>query len=270
MLDVLRRVACGELTPEEAAAVLRAGGVLRLGDVASLDLDRAARTGVPEVVLAGAKRPGEVAAIVGGLLDAVGSACVSRMRAGHRRAVAMVASSRGARMVDYGRRSCRVLARPDQPERDSGLVGLISAGTADAEALAETRMVCEAAGCAVATVTDVGVAGIARLFEPLAGLVRMDVDALVVAAGMDGVLPTVVAGLVAVPVIGLPTSTGYGAGGRGEAALLAMLQSCAPGLSVVNIDNGVGAGAVAALIARRRTVAVRATLAGAPVAAARR
>jgi NCAIR mutase (PurE)-related protein len=127
---------------------------------------------------------------------------------------------------------------------------MIAAGTSDLEALGEARMVCDAAGCATTVAADVGVAGLHRLFEPLSAMLREGVDAIVVAAGMDGALPSVVAGLVDVPVIGLPTSTGYGAGGKGEAALLAMLQSCAPGLMVVNIDNGVGAGAAAVRIAR--------------------
>jgi hypothetical protein len=107
-------------------------------------------------------------------------------------------------------------------------------------------------GCEVFTATDLGVAGLHRLIEPLRGMLEeRGVDVLVVAAGMDGALPSVVAGLATVPVIGLPTSVGYGHGGRGEAALSAMLQSGAPGLCVVNIDNGVGAGGVAGMIANR-------------------
>jgi len=107
-------------------------------------------------------------------------------------------------------------------------------------------------GCDVHPVYDVGVAGIHRLFAPLETLlVEIDVDVIIVAAGMDGALPSVVSGLVGVPVVGLPTSVGYGMGGGGHAALLSMLQTCAPGMSVVNIDNGVGAGAMAAMIANR-------------------
>lgn len=253
MLDVLRRVARGELSPEEAAGLLRGQGVRRLGETAVLDLDRRLRTGVPEVVLAGPKRPAEAAEIAAALLERTGSACVSRMRRRHRRAVAAVAAARGAQMVAYGRRSCRLLAAGTTPTRSPshGLVGLLAAGTSDLEPLAEARMVCEAAGCATATAVDVGVAGLERLLAPLATMLAAGADALVVAAGMDGALPSVVAGLAGVPVVGLPVSTGYGVGGRGRAALLAMLQGCAPGLVVVNVDNGVGAGAAAALIALR-------------------
>jgi NCAIR mutase (PurE)-related protein len=112
-------------------------------------------------------------------------------------------------------------------------------------------MVVEASGLQARVEADLGVAGLHRLIGPLAELLSWPADVLVVAAGMDGVLPGVVAGLVELPVIGLPISTGYGLGGAGQAALMSMLQSCSTGLVVVNVDNGVGAGAAAALIARR-------------------
>ncbi|MGH2515024.1 MAG: nickel pincer cofactor biosynthesis protein LarB, partial [Ktedonobacterales bacterium] len=132
-----------------------------------------------------------------------------------------------------------------------GQIGILTAGTGDVGIAEEARLVAEEMGVEVTTLYDVGVAGIHRLFEPLDTLLRHDVAALVVCAGMDGALPSVVAGLSPVPVIGVPTSIGYGAGGKGRAALLSMLQTCVPGLVAVNIDNGVGAGATAALIANR-------------------
>jgi NCAIR mutase (PurE)-related protein len=260
MHDILARVARGELAPAEAEPLLRADRIARLEDRAALDLDRHHRGGVPEVILAGPKTAADVAAIAAALLDATGHACVSRMRAGHRAALRRLAAERNATVVEYGRTSRRLIA-PDHapanghhptPPTTSARIGLIAAGTSDLEALAEARMVCDAAGGATTQVADVGVAGLHRLFEPLAALLAEDVAALVVAAGMDGALPSVVAGLVHVPVIGLPTSTGYGAGGKGEAALLSMLQTCAPGLTVVNVDNGVGAGAAAVRIALHR------------------
>jgi NCAIR mutase (PurE)-related protein len=112
-------------------------------------------------------------------------------------------------------------------------------------------MVAETMGVRVIAAYDVGVAALHRLAEPLADMIETEVDAVVVVAGMEGALPSVVGGLVAVPVIAVPTSTGYGAGGNGLAALLGMLQTCSPGVTVVNIDNGVGAGASAALVALR-------------------
>jgi NCAIR mutase (PurE)-related protein len=136
------------------------------------------------------------------------------------------------------------------PEAVEGIVGIVLAGTSDLPAAEEAGVICREMGCDVHFVTDVGVAGLHRLFEPLRMLSELPADVLIVAAGMDGALPSVIAGLVDVPVIGLPTAVGYGLGGNGEAALMSMLQTCAPGLAVVNIDNGVGAGAMAGLIAR--------------------
>jgi len=117
--------------------------------------------------------------------------------------------------------------------------------------LGEAVAVAREMGAAVRSFHDVGVAGIHRLTRPLEELRSFDPDCLIVAAGMEGALPSVVAGLVAVPVVGLPTSTGYGLGGDGTAAILGMLQTCSPGLSVVNVDNGIGAGVTAALVANR-------------------
>ncbi len=131
-------------------------------------------------------------------------------------------------------------------------MGILTAGTSDIPYAEEAAVVCQEMGCLVFTAYDVGVAGLHRLFAPLENLLQKErVDVLIVAAGMDGALPSVVSGMVPVPVIGLPTSVGYGLGGDGTAALLCMLQTCAPGLAVVNIDNGIGAGAMAGLIASR-------------------
>jgi hypothetical protein len=106
-------------------------------------------------------------------------------------------------------------------------------------------------GCEVFTFYDVGVAGIHRLVKPVETILQKDISSAVVVAGMEGALPSVVRGLVPIPVIGVPSSVGYGYGGKGEAALMSMLQSCSPGLTVVNIDNGFGAGATAALVANQ-------------------
>jgi NCAIR mutase (PurE)-related protein len=141
---------------------------------------------------------------------------------------------------------------------DGGRVGILTAGTSDQPAAEEAAVVCREMGCDVRLVYDVGVAGLHRLFAPLEALLGEEgVDVLIVAAGMDGALPSVVSGLADVPVIGLPTSVGYGMGGQGQAALYSMLQTCSPGLAVVNIDNGVGAGAMAGLIANRVALARR-------------
>ncbi len=218
------------------------------------DFGRETRKGIPEIVLAEAKSDEQVIAIVRAFLDRSGHALVSRLRDG-------TAELLLREFADYAvdlRREARAAAvhapgytRPST----GGRIGVLTAGTSDIPVGEEARLVAEEMGCVVETLYDVGVAGIHRLIEPLDELLRTGVGALVVAAGMDGALPSVVAGLATVPVIGVPTSIGYGAGGKGRAALLSMLQTCAPGLTVVNIDNGTGAGATAALIANRLAAA---------------
>jgi NCAIR mutase (PurE)-related protein len=156
------------------------------------------------------------------------------------------------------------------PSPRPGRVGLLTAGTSDLAVADEARMVVEACGLAARLEADVGVAGLHRLIGPLTELLAWEADVLIVAAGMDGVLPGLVAGLVDRPVIGLPVATGYGAGGGGEAALLTMLQSCATGLLVVNIGNGVGAGAASVLIASRAASPARTETGSAPPPGARR
>src|SRR6266699_3473768 len=131
----------------------------------------------------------------------------------------------------------------------SAKVGILTAGTSDVPVADEARMVVEACGLGARLEADLGVAGLHRFLGPLSAILEWGADVIVVAAGMDGVLPGLVAGLIDAPVIGLPVSTGYGHGGAGEAALGTMLQSCSTGLLVVNVDNGVGAGAAAVLIA---------------------
>ncbi len=129
-------------------------------------------------------------------------------------------------------------------------VGIISAGSSDIYIAEEARVVCSLLGCQTVTYYDVGVAGLHRLAEPLDVMLKKNVCAVIVVAGMDGVLPTIVKSLMPLPVIGVPSSCGYGWRGRGEAALNTMLQSCSPGLLVVNIDNGFGAAVAAVLIAK--------------------
>ena len=141
------------------------------------------------------------------------------------------------------------------PKESGGKIAILAAGTSDIPTAEEARVTAEVMGCKVLAHYDVGIAGIHRLLEPLKEVLDDNVSAVVVVAGMEGALPSVVRGLVTVPVIGVPTSTGYGYGGHGQAALMTMLQSCAPGLTVVNIDNGFGAGATAALVANQVALA---------------
>jgi NCAIR mutase (PurE)-related protein len=226
-------------------------------DFASPEIGRYDRTGVPEVVLADRTTGEQGLAAAQALLEHTGRALLCRvgpeLEARLREEFAEKAeldwhpASRSAVL-----RAAGAGGRAGQPAAARGRVGILTAGTSDLPAAEEAAVVARAMGCEVFTANDLGVAELHRLVEPLrAMLEERDVDVLVVAAGMDGALPSVVAGLATVPVVGLPTSVGCGHGGDGEAALSAMLQSGAPGLCVVNIDNGVGAGGIAGMIANR-------------------
>lgn len=251
MKDVLRRLMAGELTEDEALHELRSIQLEDLDGRARLDLGRYLRRGIPEVVLAPGKTPQETAHLVVTMAGRQGQGLVSRMSNEHMSAVQAAAREAGMSVVTYGK-SARVLREGFSPEAIDAKIGILTAGTSDVVVAEEARMVAESCGVEVRMEADLGVAGLHRFVAPLSAILDWGADVLVVAAGMDGVLPGLVAGLVALPVIGLPVSTGYGRGGAGEAALLTMLQSCSTGLTVVNIDNGVGAGAAAVLVAQRR------------------
>jgi NCAIR mutase (PurE)-related protein len=214
-----------------------------LEDVANLDLDRTRRRGYPEAVYCAEKTAEQVALIaaaVGGRSDV--TTLFTRATAEHASAVLQ-------QLPDAAHHpEARLLAWPPEPPPPTGgLVAVLAAGTSDLPVATEAYLTARYLGRPSELVVDVGVAGLHRVLGRLELLRRA--KAVVVAAGMDGALPSVVAGLVGVPVIGLPTSVGYGASFGGIAALLAMLNACAPGVGVVNIDNGYGAGHLAAQIA---------------------
>jgi NCAIR mutase (PurE)-related protein len=259
--DVLRRLIAGDISEAEALAELRSIQLEELGGRARLDLGRFMRRGIPEVVLAPGKTPSDAARLAIALAQRQGQGLISRMTDAHQIAVAEQASAAGMQVVTYAC-SARVLRAGFSPEVLDGKVGMLTAGTSDVAVADEARMVVEACGLEAQLAADLGVAGLHRFVAPLAAILEWGADVIIVAAGMDGVLPGLVAGLIDLPVIGIPVSTGYGHGGAGEAALGTMLQSCSTGLVTVNIDNGVGAGAAAVLIASR-IASVRSVSAGA-------
>jgi NCAIR mutase (PurE)-related protein len=220
-----------------------------------VDPHRQQRKGVPEVVYAAGKAPRVTLAAVAALLERqpAGRVLVSRAQPETIALLRAELEPLGATLDAPPSGNTLLVTRRDaQAAPDTGgVVGLLTAGASDAPAADEAAWVATEMGCHVIRADDVGVAGLHRLEAPLRQLRERRADVVIVAAGMDGALPSVVSGLIDVPVIGLPTSVGYGLGGGGLAALLSMLQTCAPGLTVVNIDNGVGAGATAALIANR-------------------
>jgi hypothetical protein len=217
---------------------------------ARLDTDRVTRTGDPEVIYGAGKSSEQTVALLTALREAHPDrlALATRLDAGVRDAV-REAFGELADIDDDAR--CVAVGEPTIP---AGQVLVVAAGTSDREVAAEAAFTARAFGAAVTTVTDVGVAGLHRLLGIREDLDRA--DCLVVVAGMEGALPSVVGGLTGVPLVAVPTSVGYGTSLNGLAALLAMLNSCAPGVVVVNIDNGFGAGVHAARVARRAASAV--------------
>jgi pyridinium-3,5-biscarboxylic acid mononucleotide synthase len=239
---LLEDVHRGRVDPAEALARL---GTLPYRDLgfARVDTHREARQGAPEAVLAEGKTPEQVTGIVGALLEAgAGSVLVTRADDRVRAAVRAVAPD----AEDYPPASAVWVARGVPEAR--GCVAMISAGTSDGPVLHEARIRAQLLGTKVVVHEDVGVAGLHRLLDVLPDLAAA--DCVVVVAGMDGALASVVGGLVSAPVIGVPTSVGYGSAHGGQTALNAMLSSCAAGLAVVGVDDGLGAGTIAALIAR--------------------
>ncbi len=240
---LLAAVAAGDTGVAEAErrlAALPLSGFSDLG-FARVDSHRGVRTGDPEVVYGAGKTPEQTVAIVRALL-AHGAKPALVTRASAETVTALTGEWPDA-LVDGG---CVAVGPLPVPH---GVVTVVSAGTSDEPVAAEAAFVARAFGANVDRVTDVGVAGIHRL---LAAQAKLDeADCLVVVAGMEGALPSAVGGLVGVPVVAVPTSVGYGASFGGLAALLGMLNSCAPGVAVTNIDNGFGAGVFASRVARR-------------------
>ncbi len=253
--DTLKKLKNNEISLEEAERQLRIINFEELSNIARVDIHRSKRTGIPEAVMADCKTCDEVVSIARVHLKREGRAIITRASDENHKTLKLLAEEMGED-IRWSKRA-RIIVMGGTAEKTGGKVGIISAGTADIPVAEEARVIAEEMGCFVTTIYDVGVAGIHRLFPELARLVEAGVDAIVVAAGREGTLPTIVSGLVDVPVIGVPVSTGYGAGGKGEAALLSMLQSCSV-LTVVNIDAGFVAGAFAARIAnmaaKNRTV----------------
>jgi len=216
-------------------------------DFAKVDVDRLARRGFPEAVFCEGKSPEQLVLILAALVERNGIALATRASQAHFEKV--IEKFPDARFEAIGR--CIVIDRKQLP-RLPGKVGVVSAGTTDLPVVEEARVTLELFGNSVETVQDVGVAGIHRTFAALERLEKCSV--VIVVAGMEGALPTVIAGLLKMPVIAVPTSVGYGANFGGISALLGMLNSCASGVTVVNIDNGFGAAYAASLIQAGRLV----------------
>lgn len=250
---ILDKFANGSLNLSEAERQISIHAIEKIGDIAQLDVGREIRRdGVPEIVFAESKEYRDIIRIALAIVRRNHQAVVSRIRKNELSKVVYALRKKGL-TVETGRNCTTLLASEKSFARKltDARIGIMSAGTSDIGVAEEARIVAKAMGCEAITGYDVGIAGIHRLLLSLKEMVEQDIGAIVVVAGMEGALASVVASIVDVPVVGVPTSIGYGFGANGVAALASMLQSCTLGLSVVNIDNGIGAGVYAALIAKR-------------------
>lgn len=272
MKEILKSLAEGKISIEECETLLKAESIRELDDVAQIDTSRKDRTGFPEAILADSKDYDDLLFIIKRFFEKQDSGSDS-IELKNNIIITRLSKERYESLekdldyllqkgikFDYNKRAKILIIYKDaladyNPEY--GKVGILTAGTSDIAIAEEAKVVVEQGGCEAITSYDIGVAGIHRLFPQIAHMVEEDVCAFIVCAGMEGALPSVVAGLVDVPVIAVPTSVGYGIGADGKAALYSMLQSCAPGLSVVNIDNGFGAGVCALTIAKNIAKKVR-------------
>ena len=237
LLDAFR---AGRATRDDVLRAFQAAPVADLG-FAQVDTHRALRKGFPEVIFGAGKTPAQVAAIAARLVAREQNVLVTRITAEHARRL----KRQFKRAVWHEAARAVTIEKQPLPKRP-GFIGVVCAGTSDLPVADEAAITAEVMGNRVERISDVGVAGLHRLLAKLDVLQRANV--LVVCAGMEGALPSVVAGLVSKPVIAVPTSIGYGAAFGGVAALLGMLTSCGSGVTVVNIDNGFGAGYAASQI----------------------
>jgi NCAIR mutase (PurE)-related protein len=247
ILDSLKK---GKISDSTAKKMLSLYSIEKIEGIANIDINRRKRRGIPEVIFAETKTIDEIKKILKTTLKKTNSVMVSRIKTEDYSKIISFCKRLKIKIKE-GKKSSSLLLFKKPIKFHGGNVGIITAGTSDIGVAEEARLMCEAMNCKCITSYDVGVAGIQRIFPILKEMIEKEVDCVIVAAGMEGALATLVSSMVDIPVIGLPTSVGYGYGEKGIAALASMLQSCSLGLSVVNIDNGIAAGAIAANIANR-------------------
>ena len=251
MKDVLEKLINGELDVDEAEQLLKSESILEVDDIAKFDIKRNDRTGFPEAVFAPSKDYEDLLSIIKNYIKTSDDDLIITKLSKERYEKIINDLGENSLILEYNNRAQILIIRKEITKKEPmAKIGIITAGTSDINIAEEARVIVEEGGCEAITSYDIGVAGIHRLFPQIAYMVKEGVRAFIVCAGMEGALPSVVAGLVDVPVIGVPTSVGYGVGEGGRVALDAMLQSCAPGIAVVNIDNGFGAGVFALTIVK--------------------
>jgi NCAIR mutase (PurE)-related protein len=251
--NILLKLLEKEISLEDAEKLLKANLIEEVGDLAKLDVFRKTRTGIPEIIFAQNKTPQMLIDIISQFLKSKKFAIISRYNEKQKNMILEEFETNNDVIIEKFDLGKIMIIKESlfDFENKGGIVGIITAGSSDIPVAIEAEAIAKAMGCKIISSYDVGIAGIHRIFSPLSNMIKSGVHIIIVCAGMEGTLPGVVAALVDVPVIGVPISSGYGLGEKGKGALITMLQSCSPGLLVVNIDNGFGAGASAAIIANK-------------------
>ena len=240
----------GKISPSKAKKLLSLYSIEKIGNIAQIDTGRKNRKGIPEIILGERKQLLDLKKIIKKTLSKNNEVVISRIKKKDYSKI-LEFSKKNKYKIKKGKNTTALLIYKKNIKKTGGKVGIIAAGTSDIGVGEEARLVCESMNCDCLCSYDVGIAGLHRIFPVLKQFVESEVGAIIVVAGMEGALASIVSSIADVPVIGVPTSVGYGYGEKGVAALASMLQSCSLGLTVVNIDNGVGAGAAAANIANR-------------------
>ena len=240
----------GRISPTRAKKLLSLYSIEKIGNIAQIDTGRRNRKGIPEIIFGERKQFLDLKKIIKKTLSKNNEVLISRIKQKDYPKILEFAKKNKYK-IKNGKNTTALLIYKKNIKKIGGKVGIIAAGTSDIGVGEEARLVCESMNCDCLCSYDVGIAGLHRVFPILKQFIESEVDAIIVVAGMEGALASIVSSIVDVPVIGVPTSIGYGYGEKGIAALASMLQSCSLGLTVVNIDNGVGAGAAAANIANR-------------------
>jgi len=236
----------------KAQKLLSLYSIEKIEDLAKFDVGRKFRRGIPEVIFAEKKQLVDLKKILLAAISRSDPVLVSRIHKNDFKKIISFSNENKIK-TKLGKNTTSIMFYKKITKTSGGHVGILTGGTSDIGVAEEARLMAEAMGCVCTCSYDVGIAGLHRLFPIIKKMIRTEVDAIVVVAGMEGALASIVSSLVDIPVVGVPSSVGYGYGEKGIAALAAMLQSCTLGLSVVNIDNGIGAGAIAANIANRST-----------------
>ena len=251
--EILQNLKDGHIDIDEAFTSINLFGLDFIEKGVTMDSGRHLRRGIPEIIFVEQKSPELVLQIVTEMMKKNSAILLSRVLDKHLSVLKkeLDQSTRLIVTTEYEPYTVTVQQKEYKKTPSTRRIGILTAGSSDIPIAEEAAAIARLMGVDVVSFYDVGIAGVHRLFKPLKKLVKQNVKAIVVVAGMEGALPAIVSSLVSVPVIGVPASIGYGYGGQGKAALMTMLQSCSPGLVVVNIDNGINAGATAALIAKQ-------------------